>query len=106
MASGSAGPSKYFSGSDSDSEEQEINRKRFKNVERRETRPQKYRVEWENTFKEWLRPVKGKCTFLLFIVLGVQVDKIKLKIDSYISCSSFLDSLINRYLLLFTVFFR
>ncbi|XP_050311331.1 E3 SUMO-protein ligase KIAA1586-like [Anthonomus grandis grandis] len=49
--------SKYSSDSDSESEAN-INRKRFKNMQRRETRPQQYRVEWENLYKAWLKPVK------------------------------------------------
>lgn len=47
--------------SDSDSEK-ETNRSKFKNVQIRQNRPQKYRTEWENKreFKDWLKPVKGK----------------------------------------------
>lgn len=63
-----ASTSKDFSDSDSDPEtRQEQNRKRFKNCQRRETRPQSYRDEWENTFKGWLKPVKGK--FILLTIL-------------------------------------
>lgn len=49
--------------SDSDSDlDREAKRLKYKNVNRRENRPQKYRVEWEDTpaLKGWLKPVKGK----------------------------------------------
>lgn len=52
---------KSFESSGSDSDEQERNKKRFKNIQRRANRPQKYKVEWESetAFKGWLKPVKG-----------------------------------------------
>ncbi|CAH2008137.1 unnamed protein product [Acanthoscelides obtectus] len=60
MASTSKGDHHDYSDS-SDSEREEKGLK-FKNVNRRENRPQKYRCEWESNphFKGWLKAVKGE----------------------------------------------
>ncbi|CAH1972908.1 unnamed protein product [Acanthoscelides obtectus] len=62
MASTSKGDHHDYS--DSSDSEREAKRLKFKNVNRRENRPQKYRCEWESNphFKGWLKAVKEKPT--------------------------------------------
>lgn len=56
-----AGPSRAVNiRDDSSDSDNEIAIKRFKNAGRRDTRPQYYKTEWENTLKGWLKPIKGK----------------------------------------------
>lgn len=60
MASTSKGSIHQHDSSNSDSK-REAKRLRFQNVNRRENRPQKYRIELEINpdFKGWLKPVRG-----------------------------------------------
>ncbi|CAH1107030.1 unnamed protein product [Psylliodes chrysocephalus] len=54
-----AGPSRAVNiRDDSSDSDNEIAIKRFKNAGRRDTRPQHYKTEWENTLKGWLKPIK------------------------------------------------
>lgn len=69
MASTSKASTEWNS-SDSESE-REAKKIKFKNENRRENRPQKYRVEWESTpdFKGWLKPIKGNILNINYLII-------------------------------------